>query len=283
MLIYIGGYGRSGSTLLEYLLTAHPSLVACGEVERHLRRFGRRKICTCGRRAKKCWVWSRFQHRSGELEGWDHKKLVLAILDHVTPNYTVMVDSSKTSWGSTRIPFRLSKALGENFVLVHIVRDPRAVAWSTMKARLPQRSTTEGKLKLRQKSRSLWSSSLRPLRTVVGWTVANLACETFGILYPDQYLRVRYEDLVRTPVKVLGQIFAKVSLEPPLKLEQNTAARNRHQLYGNAMRFDSLSPAELKEDVAWKAAMPKAYRWLVGILCWSFCMRYDYELAVDAG
>ncbi len=51
-LVYIGGYGRSGSTLLEYLLTQQPTVVACGEVERHLRRFGKRKICTCGRRLK---------------------------------------------------------------------------------------------------------------------------------------------------------------------------------------------------------------------------------------
>ena len=31
-LVYIGGYGRSGSTLLEYLLTTSPEVVACGEV-----------------------------------------------------------------------------------------------------------------------------------------------------------------------------------------------------------------------------------------------------------
>ena len=69
-LVYIGGYGRSGSTLLEYLLTTSPEVVACGEVERHLRRFGRYKICTCGRRLKKCPVWGAFQHKSGKLAGW---------------------------------------------------------------------------------------------------------------------------------------------------------------------------------------------------------------------
>ena len=30
------------------------------------------------------------------------------------------------------------------------------------------------------------------------------------------------------------------------------------------MRFKTLSPADLKEDVAWKTAMPRAYRVLVG-------------------
>ena len=70
---------------------------------------------------------------------------------------------------------------------------------------------------------------------------------------------------------------------PGFQLEQNENRRNRHQLYGNAMRFETLLPAELKEDVAWRTAMPKAYRWLIGSLCWRFCLRYDYDLAPEDG
>ena len=275
-LVYIGGYGRSGSTLLEYLLTSNPSLVACGEVERHLRRFGRRKICTCGRRAKKCSVWGNFQHRSGRLKNWDHKQLTLAMLEYVSSDYDVMVDSSKTSWGSTFAPFRLSRDLGENFLLVHLVRDPRAVAWSTMKSLGPRQLTSKRNFKVRS-----LSSRARSLRTVGGWTIANLACEMFGFFHPDRYIRLRYEALVREPFESLKQIFARVYLEPPATLEQNEKRRNRHQLYGNAMCFETLLPAELKEDVAWRTAMPKAYRWLVGSLCWPFCLRYDYDLAPE--
>ena len=177
-LVYIGGYGRSGSTLLEYLLTSNPSLVACGEVERHLRRFGRRKICTCGRRAKKCSVWGNFQHRSGRLKNWDHKQLTLAMLEYVSSDYAVMVDSSKTSWGSTFTPFRLSRDLGENFLLVHLVRDPRAVAWSTMKSLRPRQITSKRKFKVRS-----LSSRARSLRTVgVGPLPISLArCSDFSI------------------------------------------------------------------------------------------------------
>ena len=31
-LVYIGGYGHSGTTLLEYLMTGSPAVIACGEV-----------------------------------------------------------------------------------------------------------------------------------------------------------------------------------------------------------------------------------------------------------
>jgi hypothetical protein len=45
-LVYIGGYGHSGSTLLEYLLAASPKVVACGEVASVLRERGRKGECT---------------------------------------------------------------------------------------------------------------------------------------------------------------------------------------------------------------------------------------------
>lgn len=225
-LVYIGGYGRSGSTLLEYLLTAQPKVVACGEVERHLRQFGRRKVCTCGRLSKKCPVWKAFQHKSGKLKGWDHAQLDLALLDHVSGDYAVMVDSSKTAWGSLVVPFRLARRLQEDFLLVHLVRDPRGVCWSTM--RPPSRP---------KKARREQAPATRLLRTALGWTHANLACEMFGRLYPDRYLRVRYEDLVQAPLQVIEQNsqsrLAQGPLEPRSRRDTGqppSALRQRHAL-----------------------------------------------------
>jgi len=260
-LIYIGGYGRSGTTLLEGLLTADPNVVACGEVARHLRRIKSRKTCTCGRGIKECPLWSPFRHKRGSLNGWDHRRLTLALLDHVSRNFKVMTDSSKTAWGSETMPFRLRPKLGRDFLLVHIVRDPRAVCWSTIRS-----------LRGWKKPRS---ELARYLRTVVGWMSANIAGEIFGLLHPKHYMRLRYEDLVRAPQTVLGQIFGRVGLESS-SLDQLGASDNRHQLHGNKMRREPLSLAGLKEDVAWKTEMPRTYRWLVVALSWPLGAKYGY-------
>ena len=58
-LVYIGGYGHSGSTLLEYLLAASPEVIACGEVASVRRERGRKAKCTCRRDIKDCPVWGR--------------------------------------------------------------------------------------------------------------------------------------------------------------------------------------------------------------------------------
>jgi hypothetical protein len=264
-LIYIGGYGRSGSTLLEYLLTASPAVVACGEVGRHFERFGRIKSCTCGRAMQDCPLWGAFQHGSGVPAGWDHEKLTLAMLAHLSNDYAVMVDSSKTAWGSLFMPFRLRKRLGEDFLLVHLVRDPRAVCWSMIR-------TSQ-----RHKDARLTSAPVaRCLRTAAGWTIANVACEAFGWRHRKQYKRLHYEDLARSPQKVLQEILEKVSVQPPANLEQRGSFDNRHQLYGNSMRFKPLSLKDVREDAAWKTEMPKGVRRLATSLCWHLGAKYGY-------
>jgi sulfotransferase family protein len=261
-LVYIGGYGRSGSTLLEYLLTAQPTVVACGEVERHTRRFAKRKACSCGRPMQECPIWGAFQHESGRLKGWSHEQLTLALLDHVAKDYAVMVDSSKTAWTSLLAPFRLRRALGGDFLLVHLVRDPRGVAWSMMRWKP-------------KKARQYLPAGARGLRAGVGWLAANLACEAFGRRYPDNYLKLRYEDLSGDPRQAINEIERRLGL-PPVDLERGEEVDNRHQLYGNAMRFKELKLTDLKEDVAWKTAMPGFWRSLVGWITWPLRARYNY-------
>jgi hypothetical protein len=135
----------------------------------------------------------------------------------------------------------------------------------------------EGQGKAPAKEPARLVPAIRSIRTVIGWTISNLACEMFGWRHPDRYLRIRYEDLVQSPLEAITQVLAKVSLDPPSTLERNDLADNRHQLYGNAMRFKPLGVSDLKEDVAWKTDMPAGYRRLVGGLAWPLCLRYGYS------
>ena len=209
---------------------------------------------------KDCPIWGAFQHKKGKLKGWDHEQLTLALLKHTSPHYAVMVDSSKTAWGTLLAPFRLRRRIGQDFLLIHLVRDPRGVCWSVM--RTPRRASKAGK------------KSPDGLRATIGWTWANLACEIFGWLNPNLYLRVRYEDIVLAPHQVVGDVLKRVHLQPPSDIENPNSADNRHQLYGNTMRFKPLS--DIKEDVAWREAMPPSIRRLVTILCWPLGAWYGY-------
>src|SRR5665648_533912 len=174
-LVYIGGYGHSGTTLLEYMLSASPLVLSCGEVVTHLKQ-NQDKICSCGNSIAQCPVWYPFYPNSDHLRMLSHVDLTVALLNNAK-GYSAVVDSSKTAWSSFLAPFRMHRVLGHDLLLVHVVRDPRAVCWSTMR-------------KLRGLARAI-----RCLRTVLGWIYANLSCELFGKIRPTRYVRVSYEDL----------------------------------------------------------------------------------------
>lgn len=264
-LVYIGGYGRSGSTLLEALLTSSPRFVACGETVNALNLKSDR-ICSCGRRSSECPVWGPLLASPELPKQTSHVDLDVALLKGILASKRTMIDSSKTAWGGFRSPFRLRRVLGEDFELVHLVRDPRAVCWSIVRAKSRRAERNGVRLNVPRVY----------IEGALGWSAANLACELFGRRYPKQYRRVRYEDLVRAPRETLGALFAAFQLEAPEDIIEANAADNQHQLFGNTARRKPISLAGVQEDTEWREAMPLAYRRLVGALSTVLRDRYSY-------
>jgi hypothetical protein len=263
-LVYIGGYGHSGSTLVEYLMTASPQVIACGEVASSAREGMMKSRCTCGELTRDCPIWGAFVQTSFPPDGWRHQDLTLALLQHVSDDYPLLVDSSKTAWQSAAVPFGLRRRLGHDFELVHVARDPRAVCWSALK-----------KAERRGNARS--NGALLCAFTTVGWWIANLACEFFGWMYPNQYVRLGYEDVVRSPREEVRVLLETLLSERECRFESLGTGTNRHQLYGNRMRSGPPSLSAIKEDQAWKLEMPGTYRRLVEALSWPLRVRYGYS------
>ena len=244
----IGGYGRSGSTLLEALLTTSSDVVGCGETVGALRDWNEDRRCTCHRNPWDCQVWGALLASTDPREEWSHADLDSALLNIVSSRWGIMVDSSKTAWREARSPFRLRAKFRNDFQLVHLVRDPRAVCWSILKAELKRAQRKGARARI-----------LRPcFVSATGWLVANLACELFGWLYPEQYLRLRYEDLAQAPREVLRELLQRLLPERVIDLSREDDGDNRHQLFGNRLRRRSISLAEVRVDDAWREHLPKS-------------------------
>lgn len=117
---------------------------------------------------------------------------------------------------------------------------------------------------------------LRHGRTLLGWWAANLACECFGWRYPNQYKRVRYEDLALATEDVIQGIFAELGLGTVPKLSGGATAENRHQLFGSRVRFNPPLPSEIRSDTRWKTEMKPLDRWMISALSWPLRWRYGY-------
>ena len=268
-LVFIGGYGHSGSTLLEYLMAGSPAVMACGEVVSSIRERDsnrKEKRCSCGRAADDCPVWS-FFHSPDYTLPWTHAELLHALMQRADGQYSAIVDSSKTAWGSFSAPFRLKRRFGSEFMLVHLMRQPAAVCWSVLKKK-DRRAKREG--------RRPYHYTLRCGLTVVAWSIANLSCEVFGLMYPRHYVRLRYEDLVHSPAEVLGALFERVLPDVRWSFVEASARDNRHQLYGNSVRRKQLAIEDVKEDLKWKSEMPPEYSRVILALSYPLRLRYGY-------
>lgn len=263
-LIYIGGFGGSGSTLLETLLAKSPDVVACGEVVEGLSKWEPDRRCSCGKPARACPIWGALPGEALRHGDWHHKDLDAALMQIIAPHASIMIDSSKTRWTTAFAPFILRHAFGGNFSLVHLVRDPRAVCWSVTKRELKHAERTDNAPRLRR----------RAIISGLGWVIANLTCELFGLFHRDQYMRVRYEDLAQQPRETVETIFRTRIGGNGVPLDDAEQMDNRHQLFGNQMRRAPVSFSDVQLDDTWAANIPASGRRITEILCGWLHRRY---------
>ena len=234
--LYLGGLGRSGTTLVERLLGELPQVCALGEVV-HLwqRDILDNERCGCGSRFSGCTFWKRVGERA--FGGWDRVDVarvhrlrdivertrhiprlaaghmpmaeVREYANHYAKIYAaaaevsgaaVVVDSSKHS----SLAHVLRHADDVDLRVVHVVRDARGVAYSWTKT--VNRPETDGADEMTRYS---------PGRSALLWNAHNAA---FGLLAKRGVAvrRVRYEEFLTDPRAALIRLadFAGLTLEP---------------------------------------------------------------------
>ena len=305
--IYLGGLGRSGSTLLERLLGELPGVCAGGElVHMWQRGISDNERCGCGEQFGACGFWTQVgktafggwdrinQARVGDLRASvDRTRLIPALSRRALPTrmqadlaeYTgyylsvyraiaeasggaMVVDSSKHA----SLAFCLSRCPEIDLRVIHLVRDSRAVAysWSTRVAR-PDAGT------------SSYMTIYPPVRAAGHWNAQNGALQVLA-RRSSRVLRLRYEDLVSAPEQTLrlAATFAGLALdERSLAFvsrdggTHSARLREAHTASGNPMRF-ATGTISISGDERWRTAMPGRQRRTVTALTLPLLRSYGY-------
>jgi Sulfotransferase family len=298
--VYIAGYGRSGTTVLDILLGQSPAVVGVGELAglaRHV--WPGNEFCSCGQRVRECPFWSRvvrrwlgdklallpryaaLQKKMENLAAVATRSVGLALSKNEFAEYAslsrrlisavsdeaggaVVVDSSK-------VPGRalaLSMIPALDLHVVHLVRDGRGVAWSLLKRF--SRDLPAG-IQKEIMPRSVF-------RTAVRWSAVNLATEWMCRRGSGKgSMRLRYEDLSEAPEAAIAKIESFLSLdysdlrERLLHRELFSAS---HQLAGNRLRMQG--PISVRPDTSWVTEMPPRKQRLFQVLCGPLQWRYGY-------
>jgi hypothetical protein len=302
---YIGGLGRSGSTLLDRILGQIPGFFSAGEI-RDLWQRGLRenRLCGCGEPFRDCPFWTNVGQEA--FGGWDRVDLdgVQAMARTVDRHSLVPLLIAPRLWppfqgtlrrfvpvlsalygairdvGNTRLIIDSSKAPSSAFVLrqlpdldlraVHLVRDSRGVAYSWTKQVV--RPDVVGKV--------VYMHRYRPHRIGLRWLTRNALMELLGRLGTPE-VRVRYESLVASPRPEVERIVRMLDEEVPtgdLSFISNGHVElgPNHTVMGNPMRMDNGKIA-LRMDEEWRRAMPSSTSGMVTLLTRPMLRRYGYR------
>lgn len=257
-LVFIASLGRSGSTLLDLLLGANPSIVGLGEVWKTLRLAAEdQHTCTCGREGLECPVWGAVLARrraEPNLPMGDSYRQVIEEAGRAHGTGVVLVDSSK----DLPVLREVTGIMQKQFSVLFLLKDVRAYAASAADAD-KEPGATAVKDALRR------SSFLRALQ----WYQRNRAFADYLRESGLQFMQLGYEELCFRPELILGKIcqFAGVPFDGAMLTPTRS---NSHILRGNPMRWDPTRRKAIMYDNRWfyrpriqmmAAALPFVLSW----------------------
>jgi hypothetical protein len=301
--LYIGGLGRSGSTLLDLMLGEVPGLFPVGEL-RFVWERGviANELCGCGTPFRECPFWTAVGIDA--FGGWDaidpnevvdlertvdrHRFLPYILVPFVSSTFErrlhrytgilaglyraiervsgagVVVDSTK----DPPYAFLLRRVPGLDIRLVHLVRDSRGVAYSWTK-----------RIKKPEARVDTYMHTYRPVHIAARWLLYNLLFHILGRLGVPR-LAVRYEDFVREPRKRLADILAHVGTDADEDVFSFLAGDQvdldvHHTVAGNPLRFRR-GELVLRVDDEWRTQLGRTDKWAVSVLSWPLLVLYGY-------
>jgi hypothetical protein len=301
--VFVGGYGRSGSTIIDVLLNRVPGVIAVGEF-RHLfgRALGDNELCSCSKPFRDCEFWGKVLAEAFP-DGVDRERVQRAVKrinrlvmlpglrwprlmskrtreditlyrQTFTAAYRAVAKVSGASVvvDSTKYPVHgwvLRSMLSLDLQVMLLVRDPRAVAFSWTRKRL--------------RPEVHWEQREMPrynvVRSAIAWNLSNSI--TAKLRRNVQHYRVqRYENFVSNPPHELADI-ASFCLGAPTKLPKDlfdVQPHVPHTIAGNPVRIGS-EQVQVRKDDEWKQ-MPWYRHAVISLVCLPGMLRYRYKLRV---
>ncbi len=305
--LYIGGYSRSGSTLLLRAIGEAHGVVAVGElINIWSRGYVENQLCGCGEPFRKCDFWNEVSQETFGLTSDDVPGQAMFELQQAVHGYAAFpklwipslrtasyrrdfqryagiigdlyaaickVSGARLVVDSSKLP-QFARMLSEvdtvDMHLTHLVRDSRGTAFSWRRPKV----MTE----IHWKRQEMDRHSL--MRSAVEWSAFNFLLGT-DRRRPASYTLLRYEDLVRSPgaeLEALAHGMGEDGIATELQgTGSDVALRMSHTVAGNPSRFDA-GKTRIAADEEWRTAMPAGQRILVTAVTAPMLRRHGYRL-----
>jgi hypothetical protein len=302
--LYIGGFGRSGSTLIDMMFGKVPGFFPAGELRWIWTRcFEQNQLTAEGVPFRESPFWTKVINKAyGGFDRVDLPRVLYlrnqvdriryipqmrdpsrrtdefrkdfneftAILDKLyqaiyeVSGAEILVDSSKYP----PYGYLLNAMDYLEVYMLHLVRDSRAVAYSW------QRTKVRPEIHWQKQSMPKFGV----VRSSRNWMSNNYLCERFNTIDPKRYLLMRYEDFVQAPqenfkkiLEFVGKGDADISFLEGGKFEPVPI----QSVAGNPIRFEK-KEIVIRSDTEWQKQMPDAEQALVTAMTSPLLWHYGY-------
>ena len=298
--IYILSNGRSGSTLLDLLLGAHPNIWTIGEAQIlpwELRE--NRRPCGCGVLICDCAFWRsvlpevplnvknysieyfRAGHGRGKVLRWRH------MLSLMRGRATRRWRPAAQQYGQVNADYfgavlRAAEKHAGSPVrwLVDASKDPYRLLWLQSSGLFDLRV-----IHLTKDPRAFVHSMIKPYlskaharasRMTGRWLVENFIFSRLCLagFLPSQIFSLRYEELANKPQDTLLAIAKWLGLEYPETLCEVFRQCENHGVSGNKARWESTG---IRLDEGWKTMLPASYARVIWAVTWPIRCKYGYR------
>lgn len=307
--LYIIGWGRSGTTLMDNVLGSHEGVFTAGEVTRlwELGFVGGRR-CGCGRPVLECPFWSAVLEDALGPEWPDPRRMVALqkgplsvvrtpLLLGVARGRRTMSEATEYAGilarmyaaiaartgcrvivdASKRPPDAVLTAMatGIDPYVLHMIRDPRACAYSWQRPMADPSGAGPTEM-----------DRHGVLMNAAHWVSWNLLAERVARAYPAGHrMRLRYEDFMSAPRASVAAVLEMLGERPgegPFAGEREVDLPTNHTIAGNPGRFRGGRVA-VRVDDAWRVAQRPGDRRTTTALCLPWLRRYSYPWWVRLG
>jgi hypothetical protein len=282
-ILYICGWGRSGTTIVDRVLGEAPGFVSVGELRSLWDANPAVQQCGCGRSVAECPLWGPVLRAMSAASGYTvgsvrqlrdetsrsrHLVRLWSSARHPTreslpaaasygdvltgiyaalragTGAAIVVDSSKHPAEAMILAARPDIDL----TVLHLVRDPRGSAYSW--SRRSRETAGDG-----------WREGLAPrglASSSAWWTVWNMVAESMlKPLLGSRYLSLRYEDVMTSPREQLGAVVQRLGVSAgdlPFVSANEVVLGPSHTVAGNPNRMAS-GTVRLELDSEWRQAL----------------------------
>lgn len=279
-LVYIVSPSYSGSTLLTFLLGAHPDIATIGELKATSMGDIEQYRCSCGELIRACTFWRTLTERLGDrgiefdvADFGTHFRLDTRgdLADRLLSARVRTGALEMVRGAALRVLPRASdemhRILERNLALINGVTEINGASVFLDGSKDPIRLKhlhasglwNVKVVHLIRDGRGCCNSYIKHYQSSMAvaaeeWRKTHDECERMRkLVAPNDWMSMGYEDLCANPTGTIEATFRFIGIDP--KLAPRDLRSTEHHILGNAMRLGS--PKEIRQDQKWRTELAK--------------------------